>query len=236
MKFRPGEKVILFGDSLGKGVTWNEQRRRYGRAEVNAVQIVADKLGIEIENRSRFGATAPQGLELMERDFQKGLQGDAAVIEFGGNDSNYDWAEISKAPDGVHNPVTLPGEYLAAMQKMVACIREREMRPIIMTLPPIHAERYFHFLVGDTLDAKNILSWLGDIQRIYRHQEMYSALAARVAMELGVELLDLRIKCLAIPDFVTRMLCSDGLHMNEDGQAFAGEAVAELVLAKAAIA
>ena len=229
MEVRPGEKIVLFGDSLGKGVTWNQQRGRYGRATVSAVQVVAERLGLHIENRSRFGATAPQGLELLERDLANGLKADAAVIEFGGNDSNYDWRRISEAPGERHEPATLPEGYMAAMGEMIHRLRERGIRPIVMTLPPINAERYFHFLVGDRLNPENILSWLGDVQHIYRHQEMYSALAVQVAAEQNAQLLDLRTECLAIPDFVTRLLCVDGLHLNDEGQRFAGKAVIDLV-------
>ncbi len=231
MEVRQGERVILWGDSLGKGVIWNEQRGRYGYVSVNAVQVVAGRMGITIENRSRFGSTAPQGLELIERDIGHGLRADAAVLEFGGNDCNFDWACISAAPEAQHDPATPPERFLDTLRQMVATLRTHGIRPILMTLPPINAERYFHFLVGDNLNGDNILRWLGDVHRIYRFQEMYSSMAVRVARELNSELIDLRTRCLATPDFVTRLLCADGLHMNEDGQRFAGNEVTSLLLA-----
>ena len=229
MEVRQGEHVILWGDSLGKGVIWNAQRGRYGHVPVNAVQVVAERLGISIENRSRFGSTAPQGLELMEHDLEDGMHADAAVIEFGGNDCNFDWARISDAPEARHDPATPPQCFLDTLRKMVATLRAHKVRPILMTLPPINAERYFHFL-AEKLNRDNILRWLGDVHRIYRFQEMYSAMAARVARELNSDLIDLRSRCLAVPDFVTSLLCADGLHMNEDGQRFAGDAVSNLLL------
>lgn len=229
MEVKPGEQVILWGDSLGKGVVWNADRGRYGHAGTSAAQVVSDQLNICINNRSRFGSTAPQGLELIERDLSDGLSGDVAVIEFGGNDCNFDWASISDTPDAKHDPITLPEQYMETLRAMVRKIREHGIRPIIMTLPPINAERYFQFLVGDKLNPAHVLHWLGDVQRIYRFQEMYSSIAATVAHELDVGLLDLRRKCLAVPDFVTRLLCLDGLHMNQKGQLFSGQAVTELV-------
>ena len=111
----------------------------------------------------------------MEKDLAGGMTADAAVIEFGGNDCNFDWQAISDDPDGEHHPNTLPHVFADTLRRMVALLRERGIRPILMTLPPIDAEKYFRFLVGDKLNAANILRWLGDKQRIYRFQEMYLA-------------------------------------------------------------
>lgn len=230
MACRTGARVALWGDSLGKGVVWNEGRGRYGSAPVNAVQVAAELLGITVENRSRFGFTAPRGLELMARDLAGGLCVDAAVIEFGGNDCNFDWARISDAPEREHSPATAPDAFADALREMVRLLRDYGVRPVLTTLPPINAERYFRFLVGDRLNGAHILRWLGDVNRIYRFQELYSTTAARVARETGCTLLDLRCRCLAVPDFVTRLLCADGLHMNASGQRFAGEAAAGLLL------
>lgn len=233
MEVKRGEHVILWGDSLGKGVVWDERRGRYGSTSVNAVQTVSERAGISIENRSRFGFTATRGLELMERDLAAGMRADAAVIEFGGNDSNFDWARISEKPEEQHDPATKPEVYADTLEQMVTLLRAHGIRPILMTLPPINAERYFHFLVGDRLNGANILRWLGDVNHIYRFQELYSATAACVARKMGGELIDLRACCLAAEDFVTRMLCADGLHMNDDGQRFVGDAVAGLLRARA---
>ena len=78
-----GQRVVVWGDSLAKGVTWNEARKRHAYSKTTAVDIAANKLGIEILNRSKFGCTAPQGMEIMERDLSEGLVCDTAVIEFG---------------------------------------------------------------------------------------------------------------------------------------------------------
>lgn len=230
MQLDENQRVILWGDSLGKGVVWNEARGRYGCATVNAVQVAQEALHIRIENRSRFGFTATQGLQLMKRDLSEGMRADLAIVEYGGNDCNYDWAAISDAPQQQHDPATLPEDFLDSLRSMVTMLRSQGIKPVLLTLPPIHAQRYFRFLVGDKLNGGNILRWLGDVEHIYRFQELYSGLIAQVARELDVRLIDLRARCLAVPDFVTRLVCADGLHINEDGQRFAGRAIAELAL------
>ncbi len=224
------ETVVVWGDSLAKGVVWNEQRKRHSYSPTTAAEVAGQKLGITVVNRAKFGYTAPQGLEMLTHDLENGVACDAAVIEFGGNDCNFNWAEISEHPDEHHDPFTTPEKYLAAMRGMVQWLYKKGIRPVLMTLPPINAERYFKFLVGDKLNAANILKWLGDVQQIYRFQEMYSLLVEKVAREFQIRLLDLRQRCLARDGFLRDMLCEDGLHLTEEGQRFVGEQIAELAM------
>lgn len=222
------ETVALWGDSLAKGVIWNGQRGRHTYAQETAVVVAERELDIRIINRARFGYTAPQGLALMERDLDGGMTADAAVIEFGGNDCNFNWQAISDDPEAEHQPNTLPHVFADTLRRMVTLLRERGIRPILMTLPPIDAEKYFRFLVGDKLNAANILRWLGDKQRIYRFQEMYSLLIERVARQMQCMLVDLRQNCLLDRDMFF-MLCDDGLHLTDEGQRFIGAQVVSLV-------
>lgn len=223
------ESVVIWGDSLAKGVVWNQARKRHAYSRTTAADVVAERLGIDIVNRSKFGCTAPQGLEMLERDVESGLSCDTALIEFGGNDCNFDWAAISEHPEETHRPATSPEEYLVSMRTMVRSLLCRGIRPVLMTLPPIDAERYFRFLSGDQLNRENILRWLGDVQQIYRYQEMYSLMVEKVAREFSIRLIDLRSRCLAEKRFFRDMLCEDGLHLTEEGQLFIGEQIAQLV-------
>lgn len=230
MELSVKETVVIWGDSLAKGVVWNEARKRHAYSKTTAADVVAQRLGIEIVNRSKFGCTAPQGLEMMERDVESGICCDTALIEFGGNDCNFDWAAISAHPEETHLPATSPEEYLVSIREMARRLLRKGIRPMLMTLPPIDAEKYFRYLAGDKLNRANILRWLGDVQQIYRYQEMYSLMVEKVAMELSIQLIDLRSRCLAERRFFRDMLCEDGLHLTEDGQLFIGEQIAQLLL------
>ncbi len=223
------EKVVIWGDSLAKGVIWNDARKRHAYSNPTAADIAAQRLEIDIINRSKFGCTAPEGLQIMERDVENGITCDTALIEYGGNDCNFDWAAVSENPESEHFSVTPPEVYLESMRSMVRWLIEKGIRPVMMTLPPIDAERYFRFLVGNRLNPKHILHWLGDVQQIYRYQEMYSMLIEKVAREFSIQLIDLRQKCLEYHGFVKRMICEDGLHLTEEGQRFMGETIADLV-------
>lgn len=222
------ETVAVWGDSLAKGVVWNSDRHRHGYAPTTAADVAARELGITVVNRAKFGCTAPQGLQILEKDVEGGIVCDTAIIEFGGNDCNFDWAAISEHPQEKHDPATPPAKFVESLRNIVRWLYQKGIRPVLMTLPPIDAERYFRFLVGDKLSAENILDWLGDVQQIYRYQEMYSLLVENVAREYSIRLLDVRQRCLAQNGFVRDMLCEDGLHLTEGGQFFVGEQIADL--------
>ena len=115
----PSEKVVIWGDSLARGVVWNAQRGRHGYCHKSAAQVAGEKLGLSIENRARFGYTSEQGLDVMQHDLAEGIACDAAVIEFGGNDCNFDWAAISDNPDAKHDPVTTPERFVQTLRTMV---------------------------------------------------------------------------------------------------------------------
>lgn len=222
------KRVLLLGDSLGKGVVWDAERARYGYAEQTAATVAQCRLGCSIDNRSRFGSTATAGCRLLDTALSSPPAYDAALLEFGGNDCNFDWAAISSAPDARHDPNTRPAQFADALQSMISRLRDAGIRPVLTTLPPIDPERYFRFLVGDRLNAENLLGWLGDVWQIYRFQEMYSLIIADIAHSMQVRLLDLRVRCLAVPGFIRDYICADGLHLNALGQQFAGEQLADL--------
>lgn len=228
MEFKERETVTVWGDSLAKGVVFNSVRRRHMTATVTAVSVAAQKLGLSIENRARFGFTAPRGMELMCQDLSAGYTSNAAVIEFGGNDCNFDWAAISENPDAQHLPATTPESFYRTLCQMVERLYAAKIKPVLTTLPPIDAERYFRFLVGDNLNAKNILKWLGDTQQIYRFQELYSNLIQRAAARTKCMLLDVRSSLLE-NHRMNALLCEDGLHLNEEGQVLLGETIAGLI-------
>ncbi|MDO4572613.1 MAG: GDSL-type esterase/lipase family protein [Clostridia bacterium] len=222
--------VAVWGDSLAKGVIWNAERGRHGYCAEPAARVAGEKLGIRVVNRAHFGYTATQGLERLEHDLDEGLSCDAAVLEFGGNDCNFDWAAISADPGAPHEPATPAELFVRTLRRMVRRLYDRGVRPILTTLPPIDAERYFRFFVGNRLNGESILKWLGDVHQIYRFHEMYSLLVEKVGRELQTRVLDLRTRCLARKGYLSCMLCEDGLHLTEEGQRFVGEQIADMAL------
>ncbi len=209
-------KIAIWGDSILKGVVFNHLRGRYEQLTDHCVALVSAGLGMDIQNKSRFGCTIDKGYAQLERALDAGLACDAVLLEYGGNDCDFDWVEVAKDPDAPHQPKTDLTRFCDIFQNMIDLLREKGIQPLLMSLPPIVSERYLDFLVGRGLDRKRLMMFLGDVHQIYRWHESYSLAITRLAE---------KNRCLYAPvreHFLIQrnsldMICMDGLHPNEAG-------------------
>ena len=209
-------KVTVYGDSIFKGVLLEG-----GKYVVNRVweNRLADRFHLTIQNCARFGCTIQKILPVIRRDSaEKHPEPEYAVLELGGNDCDYDWSKISADPDAEYDCKTPPKEFLARYREAVALIRSSGRIPVLMTLPPIHSERYLRFICRNGLSRQNILHWLGDVDAIYRWQDRYSDMVGLVAQEEKVRLIDLRKAFPTDPRELEPLLCDDGIHPSRLGQ------------------
>lgn len=205
--------LSIWGDSIAKGVVFDEQRGRYAVCRDNCVSRLSRDAGVDVENFSVMGNTTEQGLRRMEGQPLK--PGNLAVIEFGGNDCDLDWAAACEYPEVEQHgrvPLEAFGENLRAMVRRV---RDGGMIPALVTPPPLVAQRYFDW-VSRKLDKARILSYLGDVEHIYRWQERYALMIRRVAARENAMLLDVRDWFLSQARF-TDLMCVDGIHPNARG-------------------
>ena len=186
-------KIEVWGDSILRGVVLDPETRRYSRLkEASCVALSSRALGIPSENHARFGMTSEKGRVVMEREIPAHAEGEAALIGFGGNDIDYDWRAVAADPHAEHLPHTPPKRFCENMRAMVCLARSRGMEPLLMTLPPIDAVRYYEWIGRDIEGKENILVWLGDVQQIYRSHAAYNRLVVELARQLGCRLVDLR--------------------------------------------
>lgn len=59
------EKLYVFGDSIAKGVIYDEEKGRYVYTPNSFLKLFEAKTGITIKNDSKFGCTAPMSLVAM---------------------------------------------------------------------------------------------------------------------------------------------------------------------------
>ena len=213
------QSIGVWGDSVMKGVVYDESKSKYTLLSENGADKASRKLGLRLFNRSRMGCTVTKGLQLLKKDLQRpDAACDAALIEFGGNDCDYDWAQVAARPEQDHQPRTPLPLFISQLRDMIELVRQKGMQPVMMTLPPLHAQRYFDFFTRDGLSGDSILRWLGDVQHIYRWHERYNTAVMRVAQECGCPLADVRDAFLAERDYGD-LLCADGIHPNAKGHA-----------------
>ncbi len=219
------KKLMVVGDSLSRGVIFDPEKQRYAYSEHSYVQTLAKKQDLKIENYSRFGATVHWGWEALKKKI--GLSSSEAVlVEFGGNDCDYDWAEVAATPEAPHFPFTPVKEFCDTLCKMAAKVKQAGKKLFFINLPPIDAQAYFRsFTKGNREMGDKVLRWLGCVDRIYWWHEMYSIAVQTVAQACDAILINVRGEFLAKGDF-RKYICIDGIHPNDAGYGLISQTVA----------
>lgn len=205
----------IYGDSIMKAVLVDEQYK-YKPISRPLLDRLEEETGMASVNRAHFGYTAQRGQALLEKDLDRGLSCEAAVLEFGGNDCDFNWAEVAASPDGEHQPHASVERFSDTLLSMIRALQARKIQPILTTLPPLDAQKYLNFIGRLGSDTGKILHWLGDVQMIYRWQERYSNAVARLADRLSLPLADIRSEFLARRDYCT-LIARDGIHLTRPG-------------------
>ena len=209
-------KVAVIGDSVLKGVVFNEVSGRYQALTESCATMVQKCLGISILNRSRFGSTIDKGNQVLDVALAKGLDCELALLEFGGNDCDFDWRAVAERPEEAHLPRTPLDHFLSVLSEMVQKLKKNGIEPVLMSLPPVDGERYFQHLVGMGINAENLLHFLGDPHMISRFHESYSLAITHFAREIGCLYVPIREAFLSEFRY-KKLMCSDGIHPNQEG-------------------
>lgn len=208
------KSFAIFGDSIGRGVMYDPNNDSY---ETNRgfVSMLEKRWGIRAINCTRFGQTVSKGLKMLERKLESIRACDFVFLEFGGNDSDYDWKAIAADPDASYSPKTVLSEFVAIYKKLIATVREAGLTPIVLNLPPIEHNMYFD-RVRHGCNGDNILKWLkGDKSEISRWHGSYSDEIKNICRESEVRMIDIR-SAFDGRD-LTQLVCPDGIHPNEKG-------------------
>lgn len=163
--------------------------------------------------------------ESLEKRLPELKEYDHVLLEFGGNDCDYAWPKIAEKPDDNYFPNTSPEVFSREYARMIREVRAAGSSPVILSLPPIDAKRYFNWF-SRGIDGEKVLRWLGDVEHIYRWHEMYNMAAVRLANETGTPLVDITSAFLQSKD-CDRLICDDGIHPNERGHELISEVLGE---------
>ena len=208
------ERAYIYGDSLLKATVPDEEMHYHFHLPEVMAQYPSDRL--EVVNRAKMGATVTKGLSLVEHDVQRGMDARWALVAYGGNDSDFDWAAIDADPEADHRPNTELPVFADTLHETLDALRQGGVQPVMMTLPPIDGERYLDFLCRDNLRRDRILDWLGEPQMIYRHQELYADTAAEIALRENIPLIPVRQTFLC-NHRLSQLIAADGIHLTMPG-------------------
>ncbi|MBQ5771013.1 MAG: SGNH/GDSL hydrolase family protein [Clostridia bacterium] len=212
--------LFVLGDSIGRGILFNEKLNRYSLCR-NTFDTALKSAGVRVFNFAKMGMTSQNALSLMDRCEKS--ENAVAAIEFGGNDSDLNWNEVSRSPDIFHEAAVPVSKYEDNITSLAEKARKRGMRPVIVTPLPLIAEKFFSY-VAKGRDENAIMTYLGSKQSIYRWQERYATAAIRAAHSAGCPVFDARSLFLNRLDFDS-LIGPDGMHPNERGYKVLSDAV-----------
>src|SRR5665648_31792 len=188
-------KFMISGDSISKGVIFDEDKNKYVILEDNYIALLQSKLNGIIRNTSRFGNTMIKGIRKLKEDVLSDNP-NIVLMEYGGNDCDFNWNEVSNNPNADHKPKT---DFDTFGNKLKETLN------------------YLKWISkNDPLAETNILKYIGSVTKIYWWQEKYSSAVLKIAEETNTKWIDIRGAFLQYPDF-TKFICLDGIHPNEVG-------------------
>ena len=214
------KKVVALGDSIIKGVLYNQEangRGHYSLSDQNIVDRVAAGLHSDALNLGKMGCTIEAGERILNRYLPQ-LEGSKYVLMcYGGNDSDYDWKAIADHPDREHHPKTPLRIFEKTYARIVNKVRDMGYTPLVMSLPPMDAQQYFDFFTSTFTEEQkaNVLKWLkGSTETIWAGHELYNDAVKRIADATNSILVDVTTSLGNGKGY----LCADGIHPNLAGQ------------------
>lgn len=223
------KKIFAFGDSIMKGVVTNQVAltdniTKYSITINNFVSCCERHFGISINNHSRFGSTITGGKRNIERQFDNIAPGDIVVLEFGGNDCNFDWKAISEHPEREHTPLTTLQTFKETYLQIIEKLKTAGARPLLLSLPAVNKRKFFDH-VSQGLSRTNIMRWLGgDLQQISDWHERYNLAVFGIANQTQVPVIDISSIFLGNRQ-QSDLYCADGMHPNEEGHRLIADAI-----------
>lgn len=223
--------IAAFGDSVLKGVIYEDDNYRVSDSSFQ--KICEESFGITIENKAKFGSTITKGERILEKNLQliKDTDGEYVVLEFGGNDCDFNWKEVAEDPEREHLPMSTIVNFTDTYTSIINEIKAIGKKPVLLSLPPIDSDRYFRHISKD-LCAENIRKWMRyDPQYITNWHERYNIEIFKLAIANEVPVIDITSIFLEKKNY-SRYLCEDGIHPNEEGHKLIAQAIKEHVKRK----
>lgn len=222
------KSVIVWGDSILKGIISSEDLTQIRPSEINALQMAGEKLAIEINNKSIYGAHIIKLQSTQTKNLNKGLTADIALIESGTNDCDYEWNDVCTKPFSEITQKVPLADFKRIASEMVDTSRENKITPVLVTAPDL-AIPYWKEYITRGLDKEKIGQFIGhDPYVLLRNQEEYMEALRQIAKEKNVQLIDMRVEFRKTSDPMS-LMCKDGVHPNIEGHKLMADVFVKLL-------
>jgi Lysophospholipase L1 and related esterases len=206
-------RIICFGDSVTRGVTFTKGRFRLVRENYPALlqKLLGDQ--DEVVNKGVFNDNSDLLMERLDKDVIK-LHPDLVLINIGGNDCNFHWDQVALLPEEEHVPIVPLNRYLENIQNMVRKISDAGAVPVVMSLLPLDPVRYYHALMEHY--SHSLGHWISCCGGIEHWHGMYNRSLKQMVQRLGILSLDIRTAFKTKGD-ISELINDDGLHPTAKG-------------------
>lgn len=222
------KSVIVWGDSILKGIISSEDLTQIRPSEINALQMAGEKLAIEINNKSIYGAHIIKLQSTQTKNLNKGLTADIALIESGTNDCDYEWNDVCTKPFSEITQKVPLADFKRIASEMVDTSRENKITPVLVTAPDLAIPYWKEYITRD-LDKEKIAQFIGhDPYVLLRNQEEYMEALRQIAKEKNVQLIDMRVEFRKTSDPMS-LMCKDGVHPNIEGHKLMADVFVKLL-------
>lgn len=213
------KSIVVWGDSILKGIISSEDLKQIRPSSINALQIAGEKLGIEINNKSIYGAHILKLQQTQIRNFNKGISEDVALIESGTNDCDYDWNDVCSKPFSEITQKVPLSQFKKTLSEMIDSCRQHKITPVLVTAPELVVSNWIKYIVIG-LDKEKINSFIeNEPNKLLQNQEEYMQAIHQMAKEKNVQLIDIRSQFKKSPNS-NLLMCKDGVHPNIEGHKF----------------
>lgn len=224
------KRITALGDSLTRGVVLNAENSRYSILDNSFINIIGDTLGLDITNYGKFGCTVDFGEKMIDRHACEISSSDYTLLEFGGNDCDFNWSRIADSPADEHLPKTILDSFKEKFGKLIESVRSLGSKPVIISLPPIDSEYYFSFISRfmNAGQRDNVFNWLGgDINVISRWHEMYNRALFEISRLMQAPIIDITTPFDKHQGNMRALYCADGIHPNAEGHKLIAASIAQ---------
>lgn len=211
-------KIAALGDSITKGVVLTEEAN-YELLNNSFVEILKSEGGFQVDNFGKFGCTITNGHNIINHHAEEIAAAEYTLLEYGGNDCDFNWKRIALDPAAGHNPKTPLKEFCDLFVSLIERVKSLNSKPIILSLPPIDSTHYFGFFSRrmSTEQRANIVGWMGDVEAIERWHTSYNKALFEVAEHTSTPILDITTPFIRSSADPCELVCPDGIHPNAAG-------------------
>lgn len=227
-------KIVCFGDSLTRGVTFVKGRLKILKNNYPKILqelFLSNNKGesdedIQIMNKGVFNDNSDLLITRLDRDVIQ-EKPDYVIIEIGGNDCDFAWKEVAENPTDKHEATVPVERYINNLKSIIIKVKDAGITPILSTLPPLDPVRYYERITESF--SSQVSDWICKVGGIEHWHSSYNRALKNMAEELDIISIDVRSAIKWAGDFKD-LISDDGIHLTENGyKVFAEEIYQKLI-------